>query len=160
MCGIAGIVDYRTGKATPSAVEKMLQAISYRGPDESGIYISRFSAMGNVRLSILDLVSGQQPLSDQSGRFWIVYNGEIFNYLELKETLIKEGTIFKTESDSEVLVNLYAIHGKNCLSMLNGQFAFAIWDKQKEELFLARDRIGIRPFSITLMRMCSHLPQK
>lgn len=145
MCGIAGIIDYRTGKATPSAVEKMLQAISYRGPDESGIYISRFSAMGNVRLSILDLVSGQQPLSDQSGRFWIVYNGEIFNYLELKETLIKEGTIFKTESDSEVLVNLYAIHGKNCLSMLNGQFAFAIWDKQKEELFLARDRIGIRP---------------
>lgn len=145
MCGIAGIVDYKTGKATPSVVEKMLQAISYRGPDESGIYYSRFSAMGNVRLSILDLVSGQQPLSDQSGRFWIVYNGEIFNYVELKETLLKEGTIFKTESDSEVLVNLYAMHGKNCLSMLNGQFAFAIWDKQKEELFLARDRIGIRP---------------
>lgn len=145
MCGIAGIVDYSTGKATPTAVEKMLQAISYRGPDESGIYYSRFSAMGNVRLSILDLVSGQQPLSDQSGRFWIVYNGEIFNYVELKETLIKEGTVFKTESDTEVLVNLYAIHGKDCLSMLNGQFAFAIWDKQKEELFLARDRIGIRP---------------
>ncbi len=145
MCGIAGIIDYAARSNKPDVLQKMLSAISYRGPDESGIYSSAFSTIGNVRLSILDLASGQQPLSDASGRFWIVLNGEIFNYVELKEALVRNGHIFKTESDTEVLVHLYAIHGKECLSMLNGQFAFAIWDKQKEELFLARDRIGIRP---------------
>ena len=121
----------------------MLQAISYRGPDESGIYISRFSAMGNVRLSILDLVSGQQPLSDQSGRFWIVYNGEIFNYLELKETLIKEGTIFKTESDSKVPSICTLFMGKTacqCL-MVSSPLQYGI---RKEELFGPRQN-RIRP---------------
>jgi len=145
MCGIAGIVDYK-GKATSRPViEAMLCAINYRGPDESGVYLSPVAALGNVRLSIIDLSTGQQPLSDSTGRYWIVLNGEIFNYRELRETLIKKGVSFRTNSDTEVLVQLYSVFGKDCLHMLNGQFAFAIWDSLEEEVFLARDRIGIRP---------------
>ena len=145
MCGIAGIVDYKGKSASKPVIEAMLRAISYRGPDESGIYNSPHAVIGNVRLSIIDISGGQQPLSDPSGRFWIVFNGEIFNYPELRELLIKKGHNFKTQSDTEVLVQLFSTFGKDCLSMLNGQFAFAIWDKLKEELFIARDRIGIRP---------------
>jgi asparagine synthase (glutamine-hydrolysing) len=145
MCGIAGIIDYSGKAVSKPVIEAMLSAINYRGPDESGIYISPFAAIGNVRLSIIDLSTGQQPLADPSGRFWIVFNGEIFNYPELRELLIKKGHTFQTQSDTEVLVQLYATYGKHCLSMLNGQFAFAIWDKLKEEVFIARDRIGIRP---------------
>jgi len=145
MCGIAGIIDYRGKAATKPVIEGMLCAINYRGPDESGIYLSQFAALGNVRLSIIDLSTGQQPISDSSGRYWIVFNGEIFNYKELRKLLLDKGLSFKTNSDTEVLVQLYALYGKECLSMLNGQFAFAIWDKIKEEVFIARDRIGIRP---------------
>ena len=145
MCGIAGIVDYK-GKATGRPViEAMLCAMNHRGPDESGVYLSSLAALGNVRLRIIDLSTGQQPLSDTSGLYWIVLNGEIFNYRELREMLIKKGITFRTASDTEVLVQLYALYGKDCLGMLNGQFALAIWDTVKEELFLARDRIGIRP---------------
>ena len=145
MCGVAGIIDFHSRSNTVSAVTSMLRSISYRGPDESGIYHSTFATIGNVRLSIIDLAGGQQPLSDSSGRFWIVFNGEIFNYKELREELEKKGATFKTHSDTEVLVQLYALYGKKCLSKLNGQFAFAIWDKKEEELFIARDRVGIRP---------------
>jgi asparagine synthase (glutamine-hydrolysing) len=145
MCGVAGIIDYRNSPNSVTAVEAMLRTFSYRGPDESGIYHSHAATIGNVRLSIIDLLTGQQPLSDISGRYWIVFNGEIFNYLELREELSKKGIILKTHSDTEVLVNLYALHKENCLNLLNGQFAFAIWDKVEEELFLARDRVGIRP---------------
>jgi asparagine synthase (glutamine-hydrolysing) len=145
MCGIAGIIDYRGKSASKPVIEGMLRAINYRGPDESGIYLSPVAAIGNVRLSIIDLSTGQQPLSDPSGRYWIVFNGEIFNYPELRELLVGKGHTFKTHSDTEVLVQLYAVYGKECLSMLNGQFAFAIWDKLNEEVFIARDRIGIRP---------------
>jgi asparagine synthase (glutamine-hydrolysing) len=145
MCGIAGIIDYRGKSINKPVIEGMLRAINYRGPDESGIYLSSVAAIGNVRLSIIDLSTGQQPLSDPSGRYWIVFNGEIFNYPELRELLLGKGQTFQTHSDTEVLVQLYAVYGKECLSMLNGQFAFAIWDKFNEELFIARDRIGIRP---------------
>lgn len=145
MCGIAGIIDYRRKENSPDVIEDMLYAMSYRGPDESGIYHSKYATIGHVRLSILDLVSGQQPLSDPTERFWIIFNGEIFNYTELKESLVNKGHVFVTQSDTEVLLHLYILYGKGCLSMLNGQFAFAVWDKLKEELFMARDRIGIRP---------------
>ena len=146
MCGIAGIIDFRSKSNTIPAVESMLSAIHYRGPDESGIYLSPFAAIGNVRLSIIDISGGQQPLSDPSGRYWIVFNGEIFNYPELRSELETKGYSFSTQSDTEVLVQLYAAYGKECLSKLNGQFAFSIWDKKKEEVFFARDRVGIRPF--------------
>ena len=145
MCGIAGIIDYKGKAASKPVIEAMLRAINYRGPDESGIYLSPYAAIGNVRLSIIDLSTGQQPLSDPSGRYWIVFNGEIFNYPELRELLLKQGHAFQTLSDTEVLVQLYSVYGRECLPMLNGQFAFAIWDKLKEEVFIARDRIGIRP---------------
>jgi asparagine synthase (glutamine-hydrolysing) len=145
MCGIAGIIDFKRKVNSRSIVEKMLTSFSYRGPDESGIYSSPFATIGNVRLSIIDISGGHQPLCDQTGRYWIVFNGEIFNYPELRKKLEAEGRVFSTQSDTEVLVQLYARYGRMCLSMLNGQFAFAIWDKAEEELFIARDRVGIRP---------------
>jgi asparagine synthase (glutamine-hydrolysing) len=150
MCGIVGIIDYKNPSDRKPIIEKMLSIICYRGPDDSGIYNSRFSTIGNNRLSIVDIEGGRQPISDQTGRYWIVYNGEIFNYLELRSILIEKGCIFKTNSDTEVLVQLYANYGKNCLEMLNGQFAFAIWDKVNEEMFIARDRVGIRPLFYTM----------
>ncbi len=145
MCGIAGIVNSSNPKNRKGIVENMLARIYYRGPDESGIYHSKIATLGNVRLSIIDLSGGQQPISDSSGRFWIVFNGEIYNYIELRKEIEKKGYYFNTTSDTEVLVQLYAIYGSECLGMLNGQFAFAIWDNKNEELFMARDRVGIRP---------------
>jgi len=152
MCGIAGIVDFHNdnSKTSIDIVKSMLQSISYRGPDECGIYYSPNATMGNVRLSIIDLSSGQQPLSDLSDRYWIVFNGEIFNFKELRQELEKDGSKLRTQSDTEVLVQLYSKYGKECLGKLNGQFAFAIWDKQSKELFIARDRVGIRPLFYNL----------
>jgi len=145
MCGIAGIIDFHNNKNSISIVRSMLRSITYRGPDECGIYHSPNATIGNVRLSIIDLVSGQQPLSDLTDRYWIIFNGEIFNFKELRYELEKDGSKLRTQSDTEVLVQLYARYGKECLGKLNGQFAFAIWDKHDEELFIARDRVGIRP---------------
>jgi asparagine synthase (glutamine-hydrolysing) len=150
MCGVAGIIDYRGRTDGIPAMREMLRSISYRGPDESGIYHSPCATLGNVRLSIIDLQTGQQPLSDVSGRYWIVFNGEIFNYIELRQEVEKKGIVLKTHSDTEVLVNLYALYREKCLDLLNGQFAVAIWDNKEEELFLARDRVGIRPLFYTL----------
>jgi asparagine synthase (glutamine-hydrolysing) len=123
----------------------MLSVIRHRGPDETGIYLGEKVGLGSVRLSIVDLSTGQQPLSDESGNYWIVYNGEVFNYPELRRDLEAKGVIFRTYSDTEVVVQMYAMYGAGCLKYFNGQFAFCIWDKTKQELFLARDRVGIRP---------------
>jgi asparagine synthase (glutamine-hydrolysing) len=147
MCGIAGIYNYHS-PSEPSAeqnVKKMLSMINHRGPDESGVFLDQNLGIGNVRLSIIDLSSGQQPMSDTSGRYWIVYNGEIFNYSELRAELIKKGVKFKTHCDTEIVVQMYALYGASCLNQFNGQFAICIWDREKKELFLARDRVGIRP---------------
>ncbi|HLN22171.1 MAG TPA: asparagine synthase (glutamine-hydrolyzing) [Bacteroidales bacterium] len=146
MCGIAGIVDFERRLDSREITEKMLRTISYRGPDECGIYHSPVAALGSVRLSIIDLQSGQQPLSDPTSRYWIVFNGEIFNYKELRRDLEKTGVSFITNSDTEVLLQLYVRYGHKCLDLLNGQFAFSVWDRYEEELFIARDRMGIRPF--------------
>ncbi|HPR13700.1 MAG TPA: asparagine synthase (glutamine-hydrolyzing), partial [Bacteroidales bacterium] len=150
MCGVAGIIDFRGRSDSIPAVTEMLRSFSYRGPDESGIYHSPNATIGNVRLSIIDLATGQQPLSDTSGRYWIVFNGEIFNYIELREDLDKKGVKLKTHSDTEVLVNLFALYGEKCLNLLNGQFAVAIWDIKEKKLFIARDRVGIRPLFYTV----------
>jgi len=147
MCGIAGIFNYHSSKE-PSGernVKKMLSTIKHRGPDESGVFLDQNIGIGNVRLSIIDLSTGQQPLCDETERYWIVYNGEVFNFQELKTELEKKGIRFKTHCDTEVVVQMYAQYGANCLNRFNGQFAFCIWDKYKKELFLARDRVGIRP---------------
>ena len=151
MCGIAGIYHYSNpGKpVSQQQVEKMLTVIRHRGPDESGIYLRKNIGIGNVRLSIIDLASGQQPISAENERYWIVYNGELFNYIELRRKLEKRGCNFQTDTDTEVVLQAYANYGTNCLQKFNGQFAIAIWDKQKHELFLARDRVGIRPLFYT-----------
>ena len=145
MCGIAGIIDYSSRTDNFEIIKSMLRSISYRGPDESGIYKSPSATLGSVRLSIIDITGGQQPMPDPSGRYWIVFNGEIFNYKELREDLENRGCMFNTHSDTEVLLQLYALKGSDSIGLLNGQFAMAIWDKNEETLFLARDRVGIRP---------------
>ena len=147
MCGIAGI--YKQFSDDQPFLEgdmlNMLAMIKHRGPDETGIYISEKVVMGSVRLSIIDLSSGKQPMSDESGRYWIVYNGELFNYEELRSELEKKGIKFNTNSDTEVVIKMYAFYKNKCLDYFNGQFAFCIWDRVNKEMFLARDRVGIRP---------------
>lgn len=145
MCGIFGKYSPHRATIQPDDIRKMLLQIQYRGPDESGIYIGEGIGMGSVRLSIIDLVQGRQPMSTPEGDMWIVYNGEIFNYIELREELKQLGYQFRTSSDTEVLLLLYKHYREKCLEKLNGQFAFAIWDSIRRELFLARDRVGIRP---------------
>jgi asparagine synthase (glutamine-hydrolysing) len=147
MCGIAGIYNYHSPEvpSMEQSTRKMLSIIRHRGPDESGIYLGENMAMGSVRLSIIDISSGQQPMCDESENYWIVYNGEIFNYEELRRDIEKKGIRLKTQSDTEVVVQMYAMHGAKCLSHFNGQFSFCIWNKKKKEFFLARDRVGIRP---------------
>lgn len=147
MCGIAGIYNYHSRKE-PSLelnAKNMLSVIQHRGPDASGIYVHEDIAIGSARLSIIDIGAGHQPLCDESGNYWIVYNGEIFNHQELRKDLEAKGKRFKTHCDTEVVVQMYATYGAKCLQQFNGQFAFCIWNKQKQELFLARDRVGIRP---------------
>ncbi len=147
MCGIAGFLDYPGTeiKQGEHILNRMLSRIQHRGPDETGLYLSPKACIGNVRLSIIDLSGGQQPMATADGTKWIAYNGEVFNYLELRNELIALGHKFKTKSDTEVVLHLYEEYGEKCLNKLNGQFAFAIYDSRSEELFLARDRVGIRP---------------
>lgn len=146
MCGIAGIFNLAGEKAPPDeAIRRMLSAIKHRGPDEFGMYSDPRAALGHARLSIIDLSGGHQPMCNEDSTVWITFNGEIFNYVELRRDLIARGHKFRTQSDTEVIIHLYEDHGHACLDYLNGQFAFAIWDKKKKEMFLARDRMGIRP---------------
>lgn len=148
MCGIAGYIDSRNPfpvNQGESILNRMMTRIHHRGPDDCGLYLEPGMGMGNVRLSIIDLSGGYQPLSNEDGSLWIVYNGEVFNYIELHEALIKKGHHFKTQSDTEVILHLYEEYGAGALQYMNGQFALAIWDNQKKECFFARDRVGIRP---------------
>ncbi len=149
MCGIAGFLrkeDQPDGKVI---LKNMLYRLKHRGPDECGLYVKNNIYLGHTRLSIIDIVAGQQPMSNSDGTLWITYNGEIFNYIELREELTSKGYKFRTHSDTEVLLLLFEEYGNACLQKLNGQFAFAIWDNRKQELFLARDRVGIRPLFYT-----------
>jgi asparagine synthase (glutamine-hydrolysing) len=150
MCAIAGIVNLRAqAPPTAAALKRMLGAVRHRGPDQFGIYADSECALGNARLSIIDLTSGQQPIANEDGNLWIVFNGEIFNYRELRIELETKGHRFATSSDTEVLLHLYEQYGPACLSRLNGQFAFAIWNRAERSLFLARDRMGVRPLFYT-----------
>ena len=146
MCGIVGILNTKDRKPIEQELlTRMIAIIRHRGPDESGIYLDDHIGMGNARLSIIGVEGGVQPICNEDGTLWIVYNGEAFNYIELKEDLIKKGHRFSTETDTEVILHLYEEHGPSCLEKINGQFAIAIWNSSKKELFLARDRMGIRP---------------
>lgn len=151
MCGIAGILNLE--QQPPPTLEQataMISIFRYRGPNESGIYLDDAVALGHARLSIIGLDDGMQPIANESETLWIVYNGETFNYPELKADLLKRGHRFRTGTDTEVVLHLYEEYGPRCLDQLNGQFAFAIWDSARRELFLARDRVGIRPLYYTI----------
>lgn len=151
MCGIAGMFD-RSGReaAQEAALRQMLALLRHRGPDEFGILLDGETGLGNARLSIIDLSGGSQPIANEDHSLWIVFNGEIFNYLELRSELEARGHCFRTSSDTEVILHLYEEYGPDCLSRMNGQFAIAIWDTNRRRLFLARDRLGIRPLFYTL----------
>ena len=146
MCGIAGY--FQLNEPTPpdrELVGRMVAAIRYRGPDELGMYFDNRCVLGQARLSIIDLAGGSQPLGNEDGSIWVTFNGEIYNYVELREDLLKRGHQFRTSSDTEVIVHAYEEFGRDCLEHFNGQFAFAIYDQSKNKLLLARDRLGIRP---------------
>ncbi len=150
MCGIAGVLE-RPGGSAPSerGMRQMLALIRHRGPDQFGIYVDDRVALGSARLSILDLSGGQQPIANEDGSLWIVFNGEIFNYVELRPELEALGHRFTTHTDTEVVLHLYEQYGPDCLKRLNGQFALAIWNRRDQSLFLARDRLGVRPLFYT-----------
>ncbi|UCE66718.1 MAG: asparagine synthase (glutamine-hydrolyzing) [Candidatus Zixiibacteriota bacterium] len=150
MCGIAGYFNLKS-ESSPDRelIGRMVNMIRHRGPDEFGAYMDNICTLGQARLSIIDLATGSQPLSNEDETLWITFNGEIFNYIELRTELEKSGHKFKTRSDTEVIVHSYEQWGEDCLSHFNGQFAFAIYDKKDKSLFVARDRLGIRPVFYT-----------
>jgi asparagine synthase (glutamine-hydrolysing) len=141
MCGIAGHVGPTARELLPA----MLGLLEHRGPDDSGIYSSDDVGLGMTRLAIIDLVTGQQPMSDPAGRYWIVFNGEIYNFRQLRTMLEADGRAFRTRSDTEVILQAYVAWGEACVERLRGMFAFAIWDAAQRRLFLARDRLGKKP---------------
>ena len=147
MCGITGKIFFdRNRKVSIDELQKMTEVIRHRGPDDEGHFISENAGLGFRRLSIIDLKTGHQPLSNYDGSLWITFNGEIYNFKEQRLALEKKGYKFKTKTDTEVIVNLYQEYGENCVEFLRGMFAFVIWDNKKKQLFGARDRFGIKPF--------------
>ncbi len=149
MCGIVGFTNYHSHFDNQEIIKEMANAIRHRGPDDDGYYLAPQVTLGQRRLSIIDLSTGKQPIFNEDESVSIVFNGEIYNFPELKETLIKKGHIFKTNSDTEVIVHLYEEYQEELLPHLNGMISFAIWDKNRETLFLARDRTGKKPLYYT-----------
>src|SRR5215467_870729 len=145
MCGICGQYNFVTGAPVDAqAIKRMADAIAHRGPDDEGQYIAGSIGLGFRRLSIIDLEGGHQPMSDDDGSVWVVFNGEIYNFPELKSELQSHGHVFRTNSDTEVIVHGYKQWGNDVLQHLNGMFGLAIWDEKKRQLMLARDRTGIK----------------
>ncbi|MGA7928923.1 MAG: asparagine synthase (glutamine-hydrolyzing) [Candidatus Sulfotelmatobacter sp.] len=154
MCGIAGIFEFGRDAHVDSVVlRRMCDVIAHRGPDDDGIFTQGKVGLGMRRLSIVDLATGHQPLSNEDGSIWIVFNGEIYNHRALREHLIIRGHLYRTQSDTETIVHLYEEYGKDCVQHLRGMFAFAIWDARRKSLFIARDRLGIKPL---YYRLASH----
>jgi asparagine synthase (glutamine-hydrolysing) len=146
MCGICGKLNFdRDNEVSQQLLKAMADSIVHRGPDDDGYYLSGQIGLGFRRLSIIDLAGGHQPLSNEDGTVWIVFNGEIYNYQELREDLLKKGHVFRTKADTEVIVHLYEEYGEAGVQSLRGMFAFAIWDHKEKKLLLARDRVGIKP---------------
>lgn len=145
MCGIAGIVKYPGAAVEKPLLQRMIGMVNHRGPDAAGFHLSGSVGLAHARLSIIDVGGGHQPMHNEDKTVWITFNGEIFNYVELREDLIRKGHRFQTQSDTEVIVHLYEEKGEECVHDLNGQWAFAIWDSRRERLFLSRDRLGVRP---------------
>jgi asparagine synthase (glutamine-hydrolysing) len=146
MCGINGFFG-TPPRGVPADVllKRMTRAILHRGPDEQGLHFDRGGGLAHARLSIIDLSSGQQPMSNEDDSIWVTFNGEIFNYVELAAELEKRGHRFRTRSDTETIVHAYEEYGDDCVQHFNGDFAFALWDKRRQRLLIARDRMGVRP---------------
>lgn len=155
MCGIAGIVDATRGnRFTESVVREMCNQIIYRGPDDEGIWVEDGAALGMRRLSIIDLSGGHQPVFNEDRTAWVVYNGEIYNFPELRPELERKGHHFSTNTDTEVIIHLYEEMGADCVQKLRGMFALAIYDKASHKLILARDRLGKKPLHYALVDRC------
>src|SRR5262249_4982257 len=147
MCGIVGILRADGAPVSGAALAGMRDSLVHRGPDDAGTYLKGPVGLGTRRLSVLDPTpSGHQPMANHDGTLWIVFNGEIYNYVELAQELRSLGHRLVSQSDTEVLLHLYEQFGKDCLPRLNGMFGFAVWDTRERTLFAARDRIGIKPF--------------
>ncbi|HOB44004.1 MAG TPA: asparagine synthetase B, partial [Bacillota bacterium] len=147
MCGIAGQLQLSGGTADRDLILRMSDLLKHRGPDGDGTYIDGTIGLAHRRLAIIDLSEeGRQPMTNEDGTLWLVFNGEIYNYRELMEELIAHGHQFRSKTDSEVILHAYEEWGTGCLQRFNGMWAFALWDSRKKELFCARDRLGIKPF--------------
>jgi asparagine synthase (glutamine-hydrolysing) len=150
MCGIAGLYRSPLPPGTRREVaERMIASIAHRGPDGRGVHLVAEAALAHARLSIIDVAAGSQPMCNEDGTVWVTFNGEIFNYVELRAELVARGHVFKTQSDTEVIVHLYEERGEDCVEAFNGDFAFAIFDSRRRKLVLARDRAGVRPLYYT-----------
>jgi asparagine synthase (glutamine-hydrolysing) len=146
MCGIAGVWNRRSEETPPKALLKaMCDSMVHRGPDGKGYYFEPSLGLGHRRLNIIDLEGGKQPLSNEDGTIWVVFNGEIYNFQQIRDVLAARGHRFKTRSDTEVIVHAYEEYGEDCLQHFRGMFAFAVWDSRNRKVFLARDRIGKKP---------------
>src|SRR2546430_1490674 len=151
MCGIAGFIgNEHAYVADATEVHRMCQTIVHRGPDDEGIYIRGRAGLGMRRLSIIDLSTGHQPIHNEDRTVWVVLNGEIYNFSELRLELEAHGHRFYTNTDTEVIVHLYEEHGADCAKKLRGMFAFAVWDERAERLLLVRDRFGKKPLHYAL----------
>src|SRR5580700_7166394 len=152
MCGIAGIFEFgRDTRANAAALREMCRVITHRGPDDQGFYTDGGVGIGMRRLSIVDVAGGHQPISNEDGTLWIVFNGEIYNHLALREQLIARGHRYVTRSDTETVIHLFEEYGADCVQHLRGMFAFAIWNRNTRTLLIARDRLGIKPLYYKLM---------
>src|SRR5712675_1823616 len=152
MCGIAGYFGLAREEVAPRPVlGRMVEALRHRGPDDGGLHLEGRVALGHRRLAIVDLSpAGRQPLSNADGSVWVTFNGEIFNYVELRRELEARGHAFRSQSDTEVIVEAYRADGARCVESFNGDFAYALWDRAARRLVLARDRMGVRPLYYTI----------
>ncbi|MES2139026.1 MAG: asparagine synthase (glutamine-hydrolyzing) [Bacteroidota bacterium] len=163
MCGICGIIRFDGQIVQETPIRKMMQLVKHRGPDDDGVFFEENVGFGFVRLSVIDLSSaGHQPKFSQDERYVILFNGEIYNYLELREELKQEGVVFSTQTDTEVFLNAYIVWGENCMHRFNGMWAVVIYDRQEKSVFAARDRFGIKPFyyihTDNFFSFCSEIP--
>src|SRR4051812_34667369 len=145
MCGIAGLIDLKARGVGRGQVERLCARLAHRGPDEEGYHVEGGVGLGQRRLSIIDLSGGKQPMGNEDGTVWVTFNGEIYNFQELRPELERRGHRFATSSDTEVILHAYEEYGEACLSRFRGMFAFAVWDQNRRRLFLARDRVGKKP---------------
>ena len=152
MCGINGIaLSSKSGRQLRrEVVERMRDVIQHRGPDDAGIFINGRVGLGHRRLSIVDVAAGHQPMTNEDDSLHITYNGEIYNHTDYRTELEQLGHTYRTHCDTETILHLYEEHGPDCVKYLRGMFAFGIWDDKKQELFIARDRLGVKPLYYTL----------